>query len=377
MSTMLGTHKIVVDEWSEVWDLLKPYADESFWQLPDLNPENIYIVGRLLLKDNWTTITTWATEHPGRIVFCNPAEGSETVLLQLRRLRIADHVRDGRILLMTSGDLEPGWNHFSTDCYFSNIVEYQENRSAQIQALWEYSDQRPYEFLFLNGRLRPHRKCLIDGLRERKLLDHALWSNLGSQVEMEFTSKLEPDKQESIRLLPPDYEIERAVTQLNTVSTSGFVKHELFGNTWGDAIVNHRCYTDTWFSLVSETIFDYPYSFRTEKIYKPILMAHPFVVAANCGYLRDLQNAGFQTFDSIIDESYDQIDCPHARIKRIIETVRYLVKGGPEHFWEASRAICKYNQQHLVEYNLEQRARLPLLLEQFLNERSRISSTTT
>jgi hypothetical protein len=374
---MLGTHKIIVDEWSEVWDLLKPYADESFWQLPDLNPENIYIIGRLLLKNNWTAITAWATEHPGRIVFCNPAEGSETVLLQLRRLRIADHVRDGRILLMTSGDLEPGWTHFSTDCYFSNIVEYQENRAAQIQALWEYSDQRSYEFLFLNGRLRPHRKCLIDGLRERKLLDHALWSNLGSTVEMEFTSKLEPDKQEPIRLLPPEYEISRAVPQLTQVSTVGFVKHELFGNTWGDAIVNPRCYTDTWFSLVSETIFDYPHSFRTEKIYKPILMAHPFVVAANRGYLRDLQNAGFQTFDSIIDESYDQIDCPHARIKRIIETVRYLVKGGPEHFWEASRDICKYNQQHLVEYNQQQRAHLPLLLEQYLNERSRIPSTTT
>ena len=374
---MLGTHRIIVDEWSEVWDLLKPYADESFWQMPDLNPENIYIVGRLLLKDNWTAITTWATEHPGRIVFCNPAEGSETVLLQLRRLRIADHVRDGRILLMTSGDLEPGWNHFSTDCYFSNIVEYQENRAAQIQALWEYSDQRPYKFLFLNGRLRPHRKCLIDGLRERKLLDHALWTNLGSQVEMEFTSKLEPDKQEPIRLLPLEYEIERAVTQLNTVSATGFVKHELFGNTWGDAVINPRCYTDTWFSLVTETIFDYPHSFRTEKIYKPILMAHPFVVAANCGYLRDLQNAGFQTFDSIIDESYDQIDCPHARIKRIIETVRYLVKGGPEHFWEASRDICKYNQQHLVEYNQQQRALLPQQLEQFLNERSRIPTTTS
>jgi len=377
VSIMLGTHKIVVDEWSEVWDLLKPYADESFWQLPDLNPENIYIVGRLLLKDNWTAITTWATEHPGRIVFCNPAEGSETVLLQLRRLRIADYVRDGRILLMTSGDLEPGWNHFSTDCYFSNIVEYQENRAAQIQALWEYSDQRPYNFLFLNGRLRPHRKCLIDGLRQHKLLNHALWSNLGSTVEMEFTSKLEPDKQEPIRLLPPEYEIERAVTQLTTMSTTGFVKHELFGNTWGDAVVNPRCYTDTWFSLVTETIFDYPHSFRTEKIYKPILMAHPFVVAANYGYLRDLRNAGFQTFDSIIDESYDQIDCPHARIKRIIETVRYLVKGDSEYFWEVSRDICKYNQQHLVEYNQQQRALLPQQLEQFLNERSRIPSTTS
>jgi len=374
---MLGTHKIIVDEWSEVWDLLKPYADESFWTMPDLNPENIYIVGRLLLKNNWTAITAWATEHPGRIVFCNPAEGSETVLLQLRRLRIADHVRDGRILLMTSGDLEPEWNYFSTDCYFSNIVEYGENRAAQIQALWEYANTRPYGFLFLNGRLRPHRKCLIDGLREHGLLDHALWSNLGSQVEMEFTSSLTPSKQESIRLLPPEYEIERAVSQLNTVSATGFVKHELFGNTWGDAIVNPRCYTDTWFSLVSETIFDYPYSFRTEKIYKPILMAHPFVVAANCGYLRDLRNVGFQTFNSVIDESYDQIDCPHDRIQRIIETVRYIVKGGPEHFWAAGRDICKYNQQHLVEYNREQRAHLPLLLEQFLNERSRIPSTTT
>ena len=374
---MLGTHRIVVDEWSEVWDLLKPYADDSFWQLPDLNPENIYIVGRLLLKNNWTEITTWATEYPGRIVFCNPAEGSETVLLQLRRLRIADHVRDGRILLMTSGDLEPGWNHFSTDCYFSNIVEYRENRAAQIQALWEYTDLRPYKFLFLNGRLRPHRKCLIDGLREQKLLDHSLWSNLGSTVEMEFTSDLVPNKQEHIRLLPPEYEIPRAVPQLTQISVSGFVKHELFSNTWGDAIVNHRCYTDTWFSLVTETIFDYPYSFRTEKIYKPILMAHPFVVAANCGYLRDLRNVGFQTFDSIIDEKYDQIDCPHARIKRIIETVRCLVKDGPDHFWEASRDICKYNQQHLVEYNQQQRALLPQQLEQFLNERSRIPSTTT
>ena len=134
--------------------------------------------------------------------------------------------------------------------------------------------------------------------------------------------------------------------------STGFVKHELFGNTWGDAIINHRCYTDTWFSLVTETIFDYPYSFRTEKIYKPIIMAHPFVVAANRGYLQDLRNAGFKTFGHLIDEHYDQIDCPHTRIERIIDTVRGISESGAAEFWEASRDICKYNQQRLVEYNL-------------------------
>jgi hypothetical protein len=370
---MLGTHKIIVDEWAEVWDLLKPYADGSFWQLPELDPANTYIVGRVVLKDNWQTITDWATQHPGRIVFSNPAEGSETILLQLKRLRITELVRDGRILLLTSGDLEPGWNYCQTDCYFSNIVEYTENKQAQLQAAMDYKDRRHYQFLFLNGRLRPHRKALIDNLRIRGLLEYALWTNLSSRVELEFTSKLKTFKTEPIRLLPPEYEIERARENLkpSLYTDGGFVKHQLFNNTWGDAIVNHRCYTDTWFSLVTETIFDYPYTFRTEKIWKPILMAHPFVVAANRGYLQSLRNAGFQTFSSLIDESYDQIDRPDVRIGRIIDIMIWLCSGSnAADFWAASRDICKYNQQHLVEYNRQQRAELPVKLEKYLNERS-------
>jgi hypothetical protein len=371
VNTMLGSHKIAVDTWAEVYDLLKPYSDEEFWQWPaELDPNTVYIVGRVLLKQHWTEITEWATQYPGSIVFSNPAEGSETVLLQLRRLRIADHVRDGRIGLLTSGDLEPGWRYCKTDCYFSNIVEYTENKAAQIEGALEYKEHRPYEFLFLNGRLRPHRKYLMDHLRAQGMLSHALWTNLGSQVEMAFTSALDTGKTEPIRLLPPEYEIDRAVPQLNAVPDAGFVKHQLFNNTWGDAIVNHRCYTDTWFSLVTETIFDYPHTFRTEKIYKPILMAHPFVVAANQGYLRDLRNAGFQTFHTLLDESYDQIDCPQARSERIIDTVRAISYSGSGDFWKASRDICKYNQQHLVEYNREQRALLPQNLLNYLNERS-------
>jgi hypothetical protein len=249
-------------------------------------------------------------------------------------------------------------------------VEYTENKAAQIEGALEYKEHRPYEFLFLNGRLRPHRKYLMDHLRAQGMLSHALWTNLGSQVEMAFTSALDTGKTEPIRLLPSEYEIDRAVPQLNAVPDAGFVKHQLFNNTWGDAIVNHRCYTDTWFSLVTETIFDYPYTFRTEKIYKPILMAHPFVVAANRGYLRDLRNAGFQTFHTLLDESYDQIDCPQARSERIIDTVRAISYSGSGDFWKASRDICKYNQQHLVEYNRQQRAELSTLLEQYLNERS-------
>jgi hypothetical protein len=368
---MLGQHKLIVDEWAEVWDLLQPYADASFWQWPsEFDPNAKYIVGRVVLKENWQTITELATRYPGRIIFSNPAEGSETILLQLKRLRITDYVRDGRIGLLTSGDLEPGWDYCKTDCYFSNIVEYTENQQAATFATLTEKAQRPYSFLFLNGRLRPHRKWLIDSLRKQGLLDHALWTNLGSRVELGFTSELVNDPTEPIRLLPAEYEIERAVPNLETVAREGFCKHELFNNTWGDAIVNPRCYTDTWFSLVTETIFDYPHTFRTEKIWKPILMGHPFVVAANPGYLKDLRNAGFRTFGHVIDERYDEKDCASYRAQRIIDIISDIMRRGPEDFWRMTRSVCKYNQQHLVEYNRAERARLPVLLEKYLDERS-------
>lgn len=375
---MLGQHKIFVDEWAETWDLLKPYADGSFWQLPELDPANIYIIGRVLLKEHWQTITDWATQHPGRIVFSNPAEGSQTILLQLQRLRITNHVRDQRIKLLTSGELEPGWNYCQTDCYFSNIVEYTENiEAARVIEQHSYREaesagsgqiQRPYSFLFLNGRLRPHRKALIDALRARGLLDRALWTCLNDQVAMGFTSALQVESQEPIRLLPPEYEIPRALPNMQTATEHSFAKHHLFGNTWGDAIVNPRAYTDSCFSLVSETIYDYPWTFRTEKIFKPILAGHPFIVASNVGYYQSLRRAGFKTFQHLIDERFDLTDDPAQRLQEIVEQVQDICAQGPEEFARAAKDVCEYNKEFLREYNQTQRRQLPTDLLQYLNE---------
>ena len=373
---MLGKHKIIVDEWAEVWDMLEPYADGHFWQWSDVDfdPDAVYILGRNIIRENYYPITELATEYPGRIVFCNPAEGSQTILLQLQRMMIGDFVRDGRIGMIASGDLEPGIDYCRTDCYFSNIVEYTENKHAQTWAALNWQDQRPYTFLFLNGRLRPHRKWAIDAFRYLGLLDRALWTNLNSEVAMQFTSVLHPPPEEPIRCLPPEYEIDRAVPNLDKAQELKFAKHFLFNDTWGDAIVNPRCYTDTWFSVVTETIFDYPHTFFTEKIWKPILMGHPFVVLANPGYYRSLHNAGFRTFGSVIDESFDYISDPKSRIETAIKTVYNIVESGADKFWHATRDICKYNQQRLVEFNREQRQQLPRQIEQYLNERLRVSS---
>jgi hypothetical protein len=371
---MLGNRKLVVDVFGEVYDLLLPYADEEFYdfKLHTICPGAIYLIGRAQFNSNKDHIRKLVESNTIKVILCNPAEGSQTLADHCKSVHLcADLVHQNKILLVGGGDMDPSWPYIQYDSFLPKIQDYEENLQAMARSQEIYTKtNKPYRFLFLNGRLRPHRKALIDNLRVRGMLDHALWTNLSSRVEMAFTSQLKTFKTEPIRLLPPEYEIERAVPQQTLVSESGFVKHLLFNNTWGDAIVNHRCYTDTWFSVVTETIFDYPHTFRTEKIWKPILMAHPFVVAANQGYLKDLRAAGFQTFHTLIDERYDQIDCPRTRIERIIDTVRGISQMGAAEFWEASRDICKYNQQHLVEYNREQRAQLPRNLLDYINERS-------
>jgi hypothetical protein len=184
---------------------------------------------------------------------------------------------------------------------------------------------------------------------------------------MAWNSRLQTGNSEPVRLLPEQYEIARALPNMSTVPT-GFVKHHLFDNTWGDAEVNPAPYIDTYFSVVTETIFDYPYTFRTEKIWKPMIMGHPFVVAANRGYYKDLHSAGFQTFGHLIDESFDLIDDPRDRANRIVDVVADICYNGAASFLESARSVCKYNYQQLREHNARERAELPERLAQYINE---------
>jgi hypothetical protein len=146
---------------------------------------------------------------------------------------------------------------------------------------------------------------------------------------------------------------------------SGFAKYSLFGNDWGEIYLNPRPYSDTYFSLVTETVFEYPYSFRTEKIWKPICMGHPFVVAANAGYYRDLHALGFRTFGHLIDESFDSIANVQDRIDRIADIVHDISRN-PVEFMLAAEETSKYNQQHLRVLREQVRREFPQRFFQFI-----------
>ena len=66
-------------------------------------------------------------------------------------------------------------------------------------------------------------------------------------------------------------------------------------------------YSRTFLSVVNETNVDNDILFLSEKIWKPILLKHPFLVIGNPYTLQALRDMGYKTFGDFWDESYDEI----------------------------------------------------------------------
>jgi len=347
---MLGSRKLVLDTFCEVHDLLEPWADGEFWELDEhaIVPDSVYVIGRQQFHQHCELIKELVHDHNIKIVFSNPHEGSSTMLGQCVRLGIVDLIQNGTIQVVTGGGMELPCLIY--DSFLPKVLDYKEN----LQAIQHYSktwtDQRPYKFLFLNGRYRPHRKQLLELLKP--VLNQSIWSNLD-------------DQNGPIQTLPVQYEFD--LYQNRTVTT-GYVKSELFDGQWGEIYLKSDSYADTYFSLVSETVFDYPYSFRTEKIWKPMAMGHPFIAVANAGYYRDLHNLGFKTFGHAIDESFDAIVNNSARLERIAHIVKDLCQQDLASFAKECYNVCKYNQEHLADMRVRVRQEFPDQFLQFIHE---------
>ena len=372
--------RLVIDTMSEVFDLLKPYANEVFWDFASvkLHPGSIYVIGRQHLLDNIQSIRTAAETGQYIMIFANSAEGSWTLESQIKQLHIDDLVLGKKLLLIGGAEVDARYPCLTHEYFLTTILGYPENIQAQHQTDHIFSKQKkPYKFLFLNGRARPHRKYLYEKLKRRGTLDHALWTMLDAKPTVVRSFTFVEDginvmaTPSPLQLLPKHYEVDRYrnPTFGPIVEDRSFLKQELFHLEWGEIYLEPAPYIDTYFSLVTETVCaESILSFRTEKMAKPLVMGHPFIVASTSGFYRDLQNLGFRTFGSIIDESFDIIDNAQQRMDRVIDIVHDLCEQDLDSFLSACQDICKYNQQHLAELREKTNREFPERFFQFLKQ---------
>ena len=110
-------------------------------------------------------------------------------------------------------------------------------------------------------------------------------------------------------------------------------------------------YRDSYASIVLETLYDAEQSggaFITEKTFKAILNAHPFVIFGCSGTLATLRRLGYRTFDGLIDTGYDSIQDNTERFRATVAAVAAIAQQDPAAWYQRCREDIEHNQQLFI-----------------------------
>ena len=194
------------------------------------------------------------------------------------------------------------------------------------------------EFLYLNKAPRKHRLKLYNKLLGANVLDKSIYT---------FTMLDKPVRLEKKYELPG-------------------IDPENYPRFGKDQDITELPYIDTVCSIVSETNDNDYEVFMTEKIWKPIMAQHVFIVHGNHLYLQKLKEMGFKTFSNYFDEGYDLEQDPDKRINMIVELCKNLKTKNWQDIYLQTKSLRQHNYDTMFDkekLSLEINKTLNLFLE--------------
>jgi len=160
---------------------------------------------------------------------------------------------------------------------------------------------------------------------QNSLTSFVFYSNYGKKSEKSYTYG------------KSDYSLEGAYELPWLDKSKGFPMYGF------DEDLYEKPYNETACSIVSETNDNDSDVFLTEKIWKCMISQHIFIVHGNYQYLKKLKDLGFKTFNSIFDESYDNIRDPNERINAIAKLIESLQGSDWLKLYEETKEIRQHN----------------------------------
>ena len=228
--------------------------------------------------------------------------------------------------------------------YFATVNEPNRLRMLHTTDKIFSTHNKPFKFLYLNGKGRQHRIELWKKLENNNTLLLSLHSWLDRISFAEHSIPFTP--------LPSEYDspfTNGGIVHLYKEDWPRYrqFKKEYWRNHWVDGHIVPSQYINTYFTVVTETTVDGA-PFLTEKIFKPILAGHPFIALASAGFYDTLHKFGFKTFSPYIDESFDHEENIHTRQTLIADQIKQLCSSNLDAFLNKTKEICLYNQHHYI-----------------------------
>jgi hypothetical protein len=203
----------------------------------------------------------------------------------------------------------------------------------------QYHRDAAYRYLTLSGRSHPRRDLLLKCLQYRDLLGHGLISR---PMKNNAWQDINLDELDDIH----DNDFKVWLDQTPGLPVHDYINcnHELTGikRHWpGSQLLYQQC---QW-EIVNETQgAAHGNVYLSVNIFRSLLMGMPFVVNGSPGTLSALRDLGFQTFDSIINESYDTILDPVSRVLAVTTEIQKICDGSTVIDSDAVTQILIHNQ---------------------------------
>ena len=204
---------------------------------------------------------------------------------------------------------------------------------------------RPFLFDCLCGARREHRDYVMLALSKSELLDNSIatyrdiflgghFNETPDRVKEEF-----PDQQLTWPYVSPNLDPAWEVKEQLDNSISGIAPWEIY----------NRCY----YSILLETLCIGDCFLMAEKIGKCLYARRLFVHFGTAHWLKKLRSFGFQTFDSVLDESYDDIEDDVKRWQAAFEQVKWLSNQNHTELLQKVKPILDHNHARLYAFRQE------------------------
>jgi hypothetical protein len=207
--------------------------------------------------------------------------------------------------------------------YWRNSVKWNDRSMPGCS----YHDRiRGHRYTALNRLHKWWRSTIMSDLKRHQVLDQSFWSynniNMGdliqdNPIQIDCLPGLRPSQEEFLKYAP--YQCDQLTEQQH--------------NSHWTLVPEH--YDDSYCNLILETLYDAEQSngtFLTEKTFKPIRHAQPFMIFGTPNSLDTLRSLGYKTFDHALDNSYD---------KELDNTQRYI---------KAKQSLLELNKKDLHKW---------------------------
>jgi len=196
-------------------------------------------------------------------------------------------------------------------------------------------DVKSQSFDALLGSPKPHRDFVAKATEHNELHDQITLTYGGAWKDTEFYAK--------------DYFVwePNCVPQQDIIGTADWVSYN--GHQCHlSQVIPMQVYNNTAYTIIAETDCDNTLSFYSEKTAKAFIARRLFVAFSGYKFLANLHQLGFQTFDSVIDESYDLEPDFDTRMARAFEQVRRLCQLPQQEILTKIRPIVEHNHNLIM-----------------------------